>query len=135
MIPCEDILPLGPTTTEALDTSTTGPVYPRISDWPSVPFDCAVPIQHRWTAFKAVLSSKKNKLVTYNATVSLLPLYHHLIHDTYKSKRNITMFNECMAHLSDNSGQSREEQRHEPLAADTCLHSIWDLRLVQWVCN
>eukprot|EP00956_Cyclotella_meneghiniana_P030001 scaffold74526_cov66-Cyclotella_meneghiniana.AAC.4 len=126
------ILPLGPTTTEALDISTTGPVYPRISDWPSVPFDCAVPIQHRWTAFKAVLS-KKTKLVTYNATVSLLPLYHHLIHDTYKSKRNVTMFNECMAHLSDNSGQSREEQRHEPLAADTCLHSIWDLRLVQWM--
>ena len=113
----------------------TGPVYPRMSGWPSIPFDCSVPIQHRWTALKAILSSNKTKLVTYNATVSLLPLYHHLIHDTFKSKRNVSMFNEYMTYLSSNPGQSRDEQRHEPLAADACLYSIWDLRLVQWVGN
>ena len=98
-----------------------------MENWPSTPFVSEVPLKHRWAAFKAILSVKMFTLVTYNATVSLLPLYHHLIHDNDRSKIDTDeeKFNECMDYLSDTT--------HEPLAPDECLYSIWDMRLVAWM--
>jgi hypothetical protein len=101
-----------------------------MSGWPSIPFDCGVSLQQRWDAFKAILSSNTTKLVTYNATVSLLPLYHHLIHDR---KLDGDSVNDCMMHLTGELGCSQGKNFHQTLAPDDCLYSIWDLRLVSWV--
>lgn len=118
------MLPLGPTEEEA-----TGFTNPHMSSWPTIPFACDIPLQKRWDCFKAVISSRTIKLVTYNATVSLLPLYNHLIHD--RSKRDSVSFNECMANLLDTS--TNDGKVFRPLAPDECLYSIWDLRLVSWM--
>lgn len=103
-----------------------------MENWPSIPFDCEVPLKYRWAAFKAILSRKIFKLVTYNATVSLLPLYHHLIHDGKDRSKVDThreQFNECIAYLSADDKMTT----YDPLAPDECLYSIWDIRLVAWM--
>lgn len=121
----EDILPLGPTQEE-----TTDLLHGYMSDWPTTPFECEVPMHERWNCLKAIVSSKSIKLVTYNATVSLLPLYSYLMHEN--SKRDNRSFNESVAYLSGKSVYDGD-QCFQTVAADECLHSIWDLRLVLWV--
>ena len=93
---------MGPTDGE----TETALVYdPRMSDWPTVPFNCEVPLEKRWTALKAILSLRNIKLATYNAVVSLLPVYRHL--DQATSILDEDMFNECMIHLSGELWHSR----------------------------
>eukprot|EP00804_Cyclotella_cryptica_P006644 CCRYP_008602-RA/>CCRYP_008602-RA protein AED:0.13 eAED:0.13 QI:331/1/1/1/0.8/0.63/11/3433/991 len=115
------ILPLG----KCL-SSDKSPVDDRFVNWPTVPFECDVSLQERWGAFKAILSSTTT-MVTYNATVSLLPVYHHLIHDRVKGKNDHDSFNRFRSAIS---GESNGRQ---PLSPDECLYSIWDLRLVSWM--
>eukprot|EP00804_Cyclotella_cryptica_P006645 CCRYP_008602-RC/>CCRYP_008602-RC protein AED:0.12 eAED:0.12 QI:1988/1/1/1/0.77/0.5/10/3433/466 len=117
----QDILPLG----KCL-SSDKSPVDDRFVNWPTVPFECDVSLQERWGAFKAILSSTTT-MVTYNATVSLLPVYHHLIHDRVKGKNDHDSFNRFRSAIS---GESNGRQ---PLSPDECLYSIWDLRLVSWM--
>jgi hypothetical protein len=120
-----DLLPLGPTEGE-----TSNSIHRHMSDWPAFPYDCEVPLHQRWDCLKAIVSSKTTKLVTYNATVSLLPLYSYLMLDS--TKRDGRSFNEFMAYLSGESVYNGDGGI-KPLSADECLHSIWDLRLVAWV--
>jgi hypothetical protein len=117
-----DLLPLSPTEEESTNR--------YMSDWPAIPFNCKVPLHQRWDCLKAIVSLKTTKLVTYNATVSLLPLYSYLMLDS--TKRDGRSFNEFMAYLSGES-EYNGDGCLKPLAADECLHSIWDLRLVAWV--
>jgi hypothetical protein len=107
----------------------------RMDNWPLIPFECDVSLQDRWDAFKAILSST-TKLVTYDATVSLLPLYHHLIQDDVESLNNQgIVFHEFMTCLYNHPLPEDGERNRifQPLTSDQCLFSIWDLRLVSWV--
>jgi hypothetical protein len=119
------LLPLGPT----IDPSS--PLleveYTRMSSWPIIPFHCEVSLSDRWLAFEALLFNERTKLVTYNATISLLPFYHHLDNDVTSQSHSssLTSFSAYIA------GGNPDKSR--PCKNDGYLRSIWDLRLVSWM--
>jgi hypothetical protein len=119
------LLPLGPTVDPSSPLMEVE--YPRLSSWPVIPFHCKVSLSDRWLAFEALLFNKKTKLVTYNATVSLLPFYHHLDNDVT-----------CQSHSSSLASFSAyisggDPDKSQPCRNDGYLRSIWDLRLVSWM--
>jgi len=119
------LLPLGPT----IDPSS--PLleveYPRMSSWPIIPFHCKVSLSDRWLAFEALLFNERTKLVTYNATVSLLPFYHHLDNDVTGQSHSSSL-----ASFSAYIAGGNPDKSH-PCRNDGYLRSIWDLRLVSWM--
>ena len=119
------LLPLGPT----IDPSS--PLleveYPRMSSWPIIPFHCRVSLSDRWLAFEALLFNERTKLVTYNATVSLLPFYHHLDNDVTGQS-----YSSSLASFSAYIAGGNPDKYH-PCRNDGYLRSIWDLRLVSWM--
>ncbi|KAL3795410.1 hypothetical protein ACHAW5_005372 [Stephanodiscus triporus] len=119
------ILPLGPTVNTSTDHHEVE--YARMSSWPIIPFHCDVSLSDRWLAFEALLFNERTKLVTYNATLSLLPFYHHLDNDVASETQssNLTSFSAYVAGV--NPSQSH------PCRNDGYLRSIWDLRLVSWM--
>ena len=119
------LLPLGPT----IDPSS--PLleveYPRMSSWPIIPFHCKVSLSDRWLAFEALLFNERTKLVTYNATVSLLPFYHHLDNDVTGQSHSSSL-----AFFSAYIAGGNPDKSH-PCRNEGYLRSIWDLRLVSWM--
>ncbi|KAL7542317.1 hypothetical protein ACHAXR_011673 [Thalassiosira sp. AJA248-18] len=122
------LLPLGPTN----ESSSTQQEleYKRMEDWPVIPFHCDVSLSDRWSAFEAILLNSGTKLVTYNATVSLLPFYRHLDDDipsqSHCGGRTFSQFAACL------SGKNFDTESQGQLLYGS-LRSIWDLRLVSWM--
>ena len=114
------LLPLGPTIEEKVE-------YPRMSSWPIFPFYCNVSLSDRWSAFEALLLNETTKLVTYNATISLLPFYHHLDNDVMSQTRSNSLSSFSAYIAGDGSDQS-----HSGIY-DGSLRSTWDLRLASWM--
>lgn len=114
------LLPLGPT------ASQEEVEYERMSTWPTIPFQCDVSLSDRWHAFEALLLNGSTKLVTYNATLSLLPYYYHLDNDVAHLHHAscLASFASCIAG-SDLDGSSQYQRCY--------LRSVWDLRLASWM--
>jgi hypothetical protein len=119
------LLPLGPTGDSTLPQPEVE--FARMSAWPISPFKCEVSLSDRWLAFEALLLNERTKLVTYNATTSLLPFYHHLDNDSaYQSQSSsLAYFSSYIAGVNQNQPQ--------PCRNDGHLRSVWDLRLVSWM--
>ncbi len=115
------LLPLGTT------TSQEEVEYERMSSWPTIPFQCDVSLSDRWNAFEALLLNGSTKLVTYNATLSLLPFYYHLDNDVANQnhENSLTSFASCIA----GTDITTKNQQH----GHSFLPSVWDLRLASWM--
>ena len=124
------LLPLGPCAVE--------PVTPqeeqcqRILDWPITPFEVEVSLVDRWSAFEAILLNESTKLVTYNATISLLPYYQHLASDV-RNPTSLASFAERIASDSTGTRPSQSECESFAVRNDGYLRSVWDLRLASWM--
>jgi DNA polymerase-1 len=114
------LLPLGPTFEEEVE-------YPRMSSWPIFPFYCNVSLSDRWSAFEALLLNETTKMVTYNATISLLPFYHHLDNDVMNQTRSSSLSSFSAYIAGDGSDLSPSGKN------DGSLRSTWDLRLASWM--
>jgi hypothetical protein len=115
------LLPLGPTASqEEIE-------YERMSSWPTIPFQCDVSLSDRWSAFEAILLNGSTKLITYNATLSLLPFYYHLDNDVANQNHENTLmsFASCIA----GTDVITKNQHH----GHSFLRSVWDLRLASWM--
>jgi len=131
------LLPLGPTNNEQGEPPNEID-YQRMSNWPIIPFLCGVSLSDRWAAFEAILLNQRTKLVTYNATVSLLPYYQHLASDvggSSNSTSSVSVFAACIA-----GGDNNNSDMSTPTSSsvnnmrnDGYIQSIWDLRLVSWM--
>jgi len=127
------LLPLGPTDDEQGEPPNEIE-YQRMSNWPIIPFLCGVSLSDRWAAFEAILLNQRTKLVTYNATVSLLPYYQHLASDVVSSR--VSTFAACIAGGDNNSnsnGMATPSNSSVNIRNDGYIQSIWDLRLVSWM--
>jgi len=120
------LLPLGPTHDQEID-------YARMSSWPVIPFHCDVSLADRWKAFEALLLNQSTKLVTYNATVSLLPYYHHLANDITNQKDSNLESSKFALCLAGVSLDAQSESDLPKLSNDGYLRSVWDLLLVSWM--
>ena len=114
------LLPLGPTASQEEE-------YERMSAWPTIPFQCEVSLSDRWNAFEALLLNVSTKLVTYNATLSLLPFYYHLDNDVAQQNRDSSLasFASCIAGNTVSASSQRNGHSY--------LRSVWDLRLASWL--
>jgi len=130
------LLPLGPTNDEHGEPPNEIE-YQRMSNWPIIPFQVGVSLCDRWAAFEAILLNQRTKLVTYNATVSLLPYYQHLASDVISSNStsSVSVFAACIAGGDNNNsdGMATPTNSSDNMRNDGYIQSIWDLRLVSWM--
>jgi len=131
------LLPLGPTNDEHGEPPNEIE-YQRMSNWPIIPFLCGVSLSDRWAAFEAILLNQRTKLVTYNATVSLLPYYQHLASDVVSSNStsSVSAFAACIAGGDNNNSDGMATPTSSSInnmRNDGYIQSIWDLRLVSWM--
>jgi len=126
------LLPLGPTNDEHGEPPNEIE-YQRMSNWPIIPFQVGVSLCDRWAAFEAILLNQRTKLVTYNATVSLLPYYQHLASDVVSSR--VSAFAACIAGGDNNNSDIMATPSNSSvnIRNDGYIQSIWDLRLVSWM--
>jgi len=75
------ILPLGPALTEKNEREHLPETFQRMSDWPTIPFSCEVPLASRWDTFRKIITRKDLKCVTFNAGMNLMPYHFHRLQD------------------------------------------------------